>query len=257
MSRTYIVGDVHGQLDKLIVHLQREVLIDNACQWCGGDAVVWFLGDFFDRGPDGIGVVDLVMRLQVEAPETGGRVSAILGNHELLISSVDKFGATRDPFPFKEVWQMNGGQENDLAAFEQRHFEWISQLPAMAIEGENLLIHADSSLYVEYGRTVDAVNEAARAVLMSDDPEAWRKMLVQFSDRFAFIGPNGRKHAKAFLHLYGAERVIHGHTPIALLTGDDPETVTRPLIYADGLCMNAEAGMYLGVGFIARLEEYI
>lgn len=257
MSRTYIVGDVHGQLDKLIAHLQREGLIDNAGRWCGGEAVVWFLGDFFDRGPDGIGVVDLVMRLQSEAPQTGGRVGAVLGNHDVLISSVDKFGDRSDPFPFMEVWRMNGGQDNDLEAFEPRHYEWIRELPAMAKEGDNLLMHADSALYVEYGRSVDAVNEATRAVLTSEDPEAWCRLLVQFSDRFAFVGPNGRRHAKAFLHLFEAERVIHGHTPIALLTGDPPDEVNRPLVYADGLCINAEAGMYLGVGFIARLEEYV
>ena len=102
---------------------------------------------------------------------------------------------------------------------------------------------------------MDAVNEASRAVLTNDDPEAWRKLLVHFSDRFAFIGPNGRRHAKAFLHLFEAERVIHGHTPIALLTGSSPDEVTGPLVYADGLCMNAEAGMYLGVGFVVHLEE--
>ena len=256
MSGTYIIGDVHGQLDKLIVHLQREELIDNACRWCGGDAVVWFLGDFFDRGSDGIGVVDLVMRLQDEAHDAGGTVAAVLGNHDVLISSVAKFGERSEPFPFMDVWRMNGGQDNDLEAFEPRHAEWISNLPAMAKVGDNLLIHADSSLYVEYGRTVEAVNEAAHAVLTSDDPEAWRKLLVHFSDRFAFIGPNGRRHARAFLQLFEAERVIHGHTPIALVTGKDPDEVTGPLVYADGLCMNAEAGMYLSVGFIARLEEY-
>ena len=49
----YIVGDVHGQLIKLIDLLLGAKLIDENRRWIGGSSQLWFLGDFFDRGPHG------------------------------------------------------------------------------------------------------------------------------------------------------------------------------------------------------------
>lgn len=62
----YVVGDVHGYLDELVAALTEQGLIDAEGQWAAGHARLWFLGDFTDRGPDGIGVIDLVMRLSAE-----------------------------------------------------------------------------------------------------------------------------------------------------------------------------------------------
>ncbi|HSA52175.1 MAG TPA: metallophosphoesterase, partial [Yinghuangia sp.] len=51
----YVVGDVHGHLDELEAALQEQGLIDDEGRWTGGASRLWFLGDFTDRGPDGIG----------------------------------------------------------------------------------------------------------------------------------------------------------------------------------------------------------
>ena len=73
---TYIVGDIHGHLGKLIELLTASGLIDEQRRWIGGTANLWCMGDFFDRGPHGIGIVDLLMRLQGEAADAGGAVRA-------------------------------------------------------------------------------------------------------------------------------------------------------------------------------------
>src|SRR5437870_4994285 len=78
----YVIGDVHGHLKKLIKLLQDAHLIDEKHAWKAGTATLWFMGDFVDRGPDGIAVLDLVMRLQSEAAAVGGTVASLLGNHE-------------------------------------------------------------------------------------------------------------------------------------------------------------------------------
>lgn len=49
------------------------------------------MGELFIVG-DGIGAVDLAMRLQQEAPAAGGRVHALIGNHEPLLLAAHKFG---------------------------------------------------------------------------------------------------------------------------------------------------------------------
>ena len=88
----YMMGDVHGYLDKLTRLLRECGLVDEGLHWRGGVASLWFMGDFFDRGPDGTGVVDLIMRLQREAADAGGCVEALLGNHDILIMAVQQFG---------------------------------------------------------------------------------------------------------------------------------------------------------------------
>lgn len=38
-------------------------LTDAGAVWLGGNAELWFMGDFTDRGPDGFGAIDLILRL--------------------------------------------------------------------------------------------------------------------------------------------------------------------------------------------------
>ncbi len=71
-QRTFAIGDVHGDLDKLerIVARFEELDID--------DTIV-LLGDYVDRGPDSAGVVDFVRKLPQKVP---CKVVALRGNHE-------------------------------------------------------------------------------------------------------------------------------------------------------------------------------
>ena len=82
---TYAIGDVHGQLEKLTHLLEGAGLTDAEGHWSGANSRLWFMGDLFDRGPGGIGVCDLVMRLEAEAALEGGFVGCLMGNHEPLI----------------------------------------------------------------------------------------------------------------------------------------------------------------------------
>ena len=63
----YIIGDIHGQYQQLLGLLRGAGLVDERLDWAGGAALLWFIGDFFDRGPCGVAAVDLVMRLQAQA----------------------------------------------------------------------------------------------------------------------------------------------------------------------------------------------
>ncbi|MGW1927211.1 metallophosphoesterase, partial [Streptomyces massasporeus] len=115
----YVVGDVHGYLDELVEALRAQGLIDENGSWAAGNARLWFLGDFTDRGPDGIGVIDLVMRLSAEAAAAGGYCKALMGNHELLLIGAKRFGDTpvnsgAGTATFQAAWLLNGGQKHDM-----------------------------------------------------------------------------------------------------------------------------------------------
>lgn len=70
-ERIFVVGDIHGCLDKLQDLMKR---IDPAP---GRDQLV-FLGDYIDRGDNSRGVVDYLLRVREKYPET----VFLVGNHE-------------------------------------------------------------------------------------------------------------------------------------------------------------------------------
>ena len=62
----------------------KEKLIDAQRHWTGGKTTLVQVGDLLDRGPKPRDVMDLLMVLEKEAPQAGGRVVALLGNHEMM-----------------------------------------------------------------------------------------------------------------------------------------------------------------------------
>jgi hypothetical protein len=254
----FVIGDIHGQYEKTTSALRSAGLIDAGNRWIGSATTLWYMGDYFDHGPDGIAVVDLIISLQKQAAAAGGRVSALLGNHDVLILAARRFGERRSGGPggtFLASWRVNGGEESDLRGMTDEHVAWLSSLPAMALAGGRLLAHADATFYQVYGRAVADVNRNIRAVLRSDDAQVWDLLLDYFSQRRAFQDRDlGPARAGRFLTLYGGRQLIHGHTPIAKLAGCKPEEVTERFVYAGGLAVDVDAGMYLGGrGFVACL----
>ncbi len=260
MTAVHLIGDIHGQLEKLLGLLRDADLIDAGDAWSGADSTLWFMGDLVDHGPDGIGVVELIMRLQEQATQAGGRVDVLIGNHDVLLLAAHRFG-TR-PIPgsdetFHGHWEENGGQARDLEELTPDHIHWMSGLPAMVLQGEHLLVHGDTLLYTDYGRSVDEVNCALRDLLQSEDPVRWHQLLDKFGEHQAFVdSATGADRAESFLAVFGGQQIVHGHTPITTMTGQPPEAVREPLVYAGGQCVDIDPGMYLGgPGFVYRLNS--
>ena len=252
-----VVGDVHGCVAPLREALYRAGFIDERESWIAGESRLFFLGDLTDRGPDGVGVLDLVMSLQVQAADHGGEVSCLLGNHELMLLAahlpegrrlrlVQNDGDEDAHALFRERWFGNGGQGSDSSRLTEEHLRWIAGLPAMARVGEHLLVHADTVGYLEFGESAEAVN-AAIADLLSDpvDVEEIYRLTHLMTKRFAFASDDGMA-AREFLRTFGGRQVVHGHSPIPLLLGIEPQAVTGPLVYAGGYAVNVDTGVFLG-----------
>jgi hypothetical protein len=78
VPRVVAVGDVHGAYPELVAVLQLAGIVDEKEHWVGGSAHLVQTGDLLDRG------TELLMRLEGEARSAGGRVHALLGNHEVM-----------------------------------------------------------------------------------------------------------------------------------------------------------------------------
>lgn len=243
---TFIIGDLHGHYYEYVSLLMDTELADRHLNWIGGTNSLWLMGDFFDRGPDGIACLDLTMRLQQEAAIAGGEVNSVIGNHDISLLSAylmpEKM--TEGPFgTFLEDWKRVGNPA-DLQRLTPRHADWLRNLPAMALVDNYLLTHADASLYLEFGSSIDEVNQRFRDILHNDNPREWDHFLEIFSEHRYFW--ETLENVTDFLEMYGGKAIVHGHTPICKMIDVDPELIWNPLIYNNGLCINMDGGMYMG-----------
>ena len=84
VERVVAIGDVHGAYEALTRTLGKAGVLDEELGWSGGTTHLVFTGDILDRGPHSRKIMDLIKRLEGEAPDAGGRVHMLLGNHEVM-----------------------------------------------------------------------------------------------------------------------------------------------------------------------------
>lgn len=250
--RRFVLSDPHGHVDVLRSVLADGGLVDDGGHWAGGDTRLFVLGDFFDRGPDGVGVVDLVMHLEGEATAAGGMVASLIGNHEALTIGMLRFGsglttgASQLAQMFASSWVRNGGQPSDQERLTDDHVAWLTGLPSIIVDADLLLLHSDTVEYLAWGDTVEQINAAVSAALTGDDAdEAWL-CWQRLTDRYAFMNDDGADVARDLTTKLGGSRIVHGHSIIPDLLGVPPAEVTGPWSYADGLVLAIDGGLYAG-----------
>ena len=254
MNRLYAVGDVHGDVERLLALLRAAGLTGDHGAWTGGEGTLVFTGDLTDRGREGLAAIGLVRDLQVEAASEGGRVECLMGNHDALIlaRAFERRGERADP-DCRDLFVMNGGKEIEaktLAEHTNGDFEWLQARPLMLKVGTTLFQHADSAAYYAgLGSTVEEVN-AAGASLAQTARGAWKVFYDMTDARDWDHARDPKPRVEAHLKRFGAERVVHGHTRHL-----GPE----PLVYADGLAINVDGTLSNGYrkdperGFVADL----
>jgi hypothetical protein len=248
---TYVVGDVHGHRAELVSALAGAGLVFADATWRGGGAHLWFLGDFVDRGPDGIGTIDLVMRLADEASAAGGHVGTLLGNHEILLLGMRRFGDTEvpsglGPRSFARSWELNGGQASDQEGLTGSHVRWLTDQPLLALVDDHLLMHSDTVEYLSWGSDIAEINATVRDVLRSERLADWWDVWRRMTTRHAFRGPAGEEIVDKLLCVLGGSRIVHGHSVIADQLGILPVQVHDPHAYAGGKALGIDGGVFVG-----------
>lgn len=123
--RTYVIGDLQG-----CAHEAR-LLLERIEQDAKGAARIIFVGDLVNRGPDSL---TALRRTKALAENSGGRVEALLGNHDLHLIAVAS-GA--------QSVSKSDTLGDILAAPDRAELiEWLRRRPlAMFVDG-HLLVHA-------------------------------------------------------------------------------------------------------------------
>jgi hypothetical protein len=96
------------------------------------------------------------------------------------------------------------------------------------------------------GGTNRQIIDAVRTVLAGDDLGQWWQCWVRLTSRYAFAGVDGAEVASALLDHLGGSRIVHGHTIVAMFTGQDLSEVSGPFLYAGGRVLAIDGGVYGG-----------
>ncbi|MBZ5577441.1 MAG: metallophosphoesterase [Acidobacteriia bacterium] len=202
VQRVVAVGDIHGDYTQFISLLQTARVIDRKGKWIGGKTHLVQTGDVLDRGPDSRKVMDLLMELEPQAQKAGGRVHALLGNHEtmnlygdLRYVSKEEFASYRDgnsEYLRDQYFQLTldalkkkGTPPADPEAFrrtfDQEHpLGWVEHLQAFSPQGKygkwlrqhNAIVRINDVVFLHGGigpkyasRTLAEINQTIQAEL--------------------------------------------------------------------------------------------
>lgn len=205
----YAVGDLHGDLDNTIATLKLASLVDDGGHWTGGDATLVQTGDTTDRGPESRQILALLRGLQSEASAAGGRVVALLGNHEVMNLRGD--WRYVDPGDLAAY----GGEEARRAAFspEGEDGRWLRSLPAVARVGQTVFVHggvhpdfAAGGIDALNARVAAAIDAPAEDPAIGEGGPLWYRGYVQDPPETAC------PLLDRALSALSAERMVVGHT---------------------------------------------
>lgn len=158
LPRIVAIGDVHGAAEAFEAILRRAGLIDGRQQWIGGRSILVQTGDMTDRGAGMKEALDLLMALEPQARRAGGRVHALLGNHEVM----NLTGEMRDVTP--EIFASFGGEAAMREAFGPtgRYGRWLRARSAIVNVGGTIFMHAG----VDPEYTTESLKEINRRIAL-------------------------------------------------------------------------------------------
>lgn len=210
-NRQFIIGDIHG-CSRTLKKLLFEVLKVSQ------EDIIYFLGDFIDRGPRSKKVLKQIIRLK----NMGFQINSIIGNHEImLLDSLVDINSLDD-------WLRVGGRTT-LNSFKASHPNQIKEKYIDFIRSLKNYIEIDDFIIVHGGLDFTLENP------LSD------------SKRMAWIRNQYIEKEKI-----GGKRIIVGHTPTSLQK--IMKSLTQDKIMLDGGCVyfNLERDL----GYLVALEVH-
>ena len=236
----YAIGDVHGDLDRLVALLVRANLIDTKSsqpgqvRWTGGNSVLVLTGDLIDKGPHPVAVIRLLAAMRDAASRAGGQVVITMGNHEAEFLSgktkkaASKAATTVLPNSFLDDLERNRLDREAILGCHGDIGEFLCSLPFAARVGDWFFSHAGNtagrsllqlSQNLERGVTTDGflTNELS-------DPDSilqarlgaenlWFRPSLQPNKK----GPEGQQTERGVLAAdaaaLGVSHMVQGHQP--------------------------------------------
>jgi len=161
----FVLGDIHGQYDRMLKNLLDHGVINKQLKWDWGKGHLVFVGDIFDRGNKVTETLWLIYRLEQEAEKAGGQVHITFGNHELMVLNKDNRYIARD---YKYLCNNLGLDYDALFHPNSVLGEWLRSKNSMTKINDILFVHGGiSKKQVESGMTPEQVNSLMRQYLIA------------------------------------------------------------------------------------------
>ncbi len=207
-ERIVAVGDLHGDAVAARTALGLAGLVGPDDRWRGGQTVLVQTGDVMDRADDVRTLIDLLDRLEEEAEAAGGRVVALLGNHEIMNLKGDFLSVTAgDRAAF-------GGAEARRQALSAggAYGRRLRSLDAVVQIGDTVFVHAGiGRAWASLG--VAGINDAVhRALAAGGGPVLERDGPLWYRGYFRNDEAQACAEASEVLRTLGARRMVMGHT---------------------------------------------
>lgn len=172
----FVVGDVHGEFERLRTLLRNAGLVDGDGTWTGGGSHLVFLGDLFDRGPDVLPLLWYVYGLEREARADGGRVHVVLGNHEIMVLTGDlRYVSARESI----VATRHGLEYSGLFDVKRSLLgRWLASRPAALVVDDVLLAHGGvGPAYADHGAS--SINDSLHTFVSEELFRYWADSTVE------------------------------------------------------------------------------
>lgn len=218
--RRLCVGDIHGCYDIL-----QKVL--DTCKFSDSDTL-YSVGDFTDRGPQNVKVLDFLMSLKNFKPVVGNHD---FWNYQYLRSQVTDSPMNLDAY---QCWdRYNGGRETLLEEMDmprewkEKVYNFLKDIPYTINLGDKVIVHTVCSK--EYYNNLNIpLEDITMETLMSSnlvlddvyDAGIWDRDILKGCKDYIKLGFTKPNYMLLFEEMYrntytGDVQYIVGHTPLA------------------------------------------
>lgn len=253
------IGDIHGDYDAYENLMLESGLMDADGNWSGESTIFVQTGDIPDRGPDTRKIIESLMRLEQQAPDSGGKVIPLVGNHE----AMNMIGDLRYVHPGEYAAFINEDSEalrNAYYATRQSDIEaafrkeapdlsseviramWDNQTPLGKLEhraawrpegyigkwvaGNQLVAKVQGYLFVHGGLsqeftefTLDELNAAGRQALLTKDTSREGILRHRLGPVWYRGNVRGRENARGYSQRQEIEKVLDTYDATHIIVG--------------------------------------
>ncbi len=221
VARILMVGDMHGQLLKLVRLLQAHGVIDEEQNWRWGRGHLVMCGDVMDRGLEVLPLLWLLCKLEQQAQEAGGALHLLLGNHELMVLQRDYRYVNPN---LMQRYALSGMEYGKLFGKGWYLGQWLRSRHAVVRLNGLLISHAGiSAETAREGLGIAAINNSIRAAidkphltdleeqLLGNTGPLWYRGYLM---KNPYYSPATELEVDEVLEQYCASHMVVAHTPV-------------------------------------------
>jgi len=259
----YVLGDVHGDYDRLISLLLSAKLIaadpakPESIQWNGGKAVLVNTGDMIDKGSQSYPVLVALRALRASADKGGGQVLLLSGNHEAEFIAGN--GQNKKSVEFVKELKARNIKPEDVAAGKDEDGigEMLRTLPFAARVNDWFFAHAGNS----HGRALKKLREDLEGGIDKDgfkadvlqDPNSLllaRSQPAPWWEQEGDKPGTGEERLRGNLKALGVNHLVVGHVPGKVTFADQTSRPSGEVYQKyDGTIFFVDVGMSRAVGY--------